>query len=498
MDQVAMGGVVDFDRVEALRRQHPAWRLLRADNAALVISFLGQLFVTENVRSMPFSELASRLDDVLHDLNTRLGEGAFPREAEAYLDEWARPEAGWLRKYYPTGSQVAHVDVTSDLQRAHSWIEGLQPRDFVGTESRLGVALKLLEEMTVGAETDPQLRLRDLERRRVELDRQIERARAGDIDVLDPTALRDRYQQFCAIAQGLLADFREVEENFRLLDRRLREKVATWSGTKAGLLDDVLGDRMSITESDQGRTFHAFYDFLLSPARQERFEELLLQVQAMEELGSPDPRMARVHHDWLEAGERTQATVRLLSEQLRRFLDDRAWLEGRRVGELVRGIEGTALALRTHGEVALTMDLDDVRPGVSLPMERPLYTVPERNVLDGSAIDVGHAELDPVLLFDQVYVDPVPLAGAVRRSLQARSQVSLGDVVAGRPLEFGLAELVTYLTLDDSAFELVFDEAERETVTWTDDGGAQRRATLPMVIYVRNGSTPAPLTEASR
>jgi len=56
---------VDFDHVEALRRRHPAWCLLRSDNAAPVISFLGQVFVTENVRSVPFAELASRQDDVL-------------------------------------------------------------------------------------------------------------------------------------------------------------------------------------------------------------------------------------------------------------------------------------------------------------------------------------------------------------------------------------------------------------------------------------------------
>jgi hypothetical protein len=36
-----------------------------------------------------------------------------------------------------------------------------------------------------------------------------------------------------------------------------------------------------------------------------------------------------VHHDWLEAGEHTQRTVAQLSQQLRRFLDDRAFLENR-------------------------------------------------------------------------------------------------------------------------------------------------------------------------
>ncbi len=483
---------MDFDQIEALRRRQPAWRLLRSDNAALVISFLGQVFVAENTRSIPFAELASRLDDVLQDLNARLGEDTFPRTAEAYLDAWAHPEAGWLRKYYPIGGQVAHVDATADLQRAHSWVVSLQPRDFVGTESRLGVALQLLEEMALGSQADPQVRMRDLERRRAELDRQIERVRRGEVDVLDATSLRDRYQQFCATARGLLADFREVEENFRSLDRELRERVTSWGGSKGELLDDVLGDRALITDSDQGRSFHAFYDFLLSPSRQERFEDLLGQVQAMAALTFPDPHVARIHHDWLDAGERTQATVRLLSEQLRRFLDDRAWLENRRVGDLLRSIESTALALRAHGPIDLHMELDDVRPQLRLPTERPLYAVRERGQLDSSSVEVGHADTDTALLFDQVYVDHLPLAREVRRTLQARSQATLGEVLDSRPLELGLAELVSYLALDDPGFEVVFDEAARQSVTWSDGDGQEHRATVPVVTYLRAGSGSAP------
>jgi hypothetical protein len=35
-------GRVEFDQLDALRRHHPAWRLLRADNASLLLYFLGK------------------------------------------------------------------------------------------------------------------------------------------------------------------------------------------------------------------------------------------------------------------------------------------------------------------------------------------------------------------------------------------------------------------------------------------------------------------------
>src|SRR5258708_15024760 len=55
-------------------------------------------------------------------------------------------------------------------------------------------------------------------------------------------------------------------------------------------------------------------------------------------------RLRHIHHDWLDAAERTQATVRQLSDQLRRFLDDQVWFENRRVIDVLRSIEASAFA----------------------------------------------------------------------------------------------------------------------------------------------------------
>jgi len=43
---------LDYDALDALRSHHPAWRLLRSDHAALVVSFLQRVFVAPNVRVM--------------------------------------------------------------------------------------------------------------------------------------------------------------------------------------------------------------------------------------------------------------------------------------------------------------------------------------------------------------------------------------------------------------------------------------------------------------
>jgi Protein of unknown function (DUF3375) len=483
--------MLSFDEVAWLRDNSPAWRLLRADNAPLVLSFLHQVFVAENVRSIPAAGLASRLDDELYALNERVRPAEpkrFPKSAKAYLDDWAAPEAGWLRKYYPEGTDEPHVDATPAVEKALKWVGSLKEREFVGTESRLNTVIDLLRQIVFGTETDPEQRIAELLRQRQDIDDQIARIRDGRLDLLDPSAVRDRYQQFAATARELLADFREVEENFRKLDRQLREKITGWHGGKGELLDDVLGSRETIAGSDQGRSFQAFYDFLLSQARQEELSELLDSVHRLAEITGKDPRLRHIHHDWLDAAERTQATVRQLSEQLRRFLDDQVWFENRRVIDILRGIEARALQLRDAKDVAVSTEIDAPAPAITLPMERPLYAPVRKARLDSENVRPADEETDPAALFEQVYVDPEPLRASVRQALRKDLQVGLAQLVADHPISQGVAELVTYLSLKDSTFGLVFDERHAEQLCWHEPDGRERRVTMPRVTFVRSAS----------
>jgi hypothetical protein len=58
-------------------------------------------------------------------------------------------------------------------------------------------------------------------------------------------------------------------------------------------------------------------------------------------------------------------------------------------------------------------------------------------------------------------------------------------LVARHPLQHGVAELVTYISLRDDAFEIVYDEDHRERISWSDAHGRERAATLPRVTYAR-------------
>ncbi len=84
-----------------------------------------------------------------------------------------------------------------------------------------------------------------------------------------------------------------------------------------------------------------------------------------------------------------------------------------------------------------------------------------------------------------MHVDPARLSLAVRRALLGRPQVALAQLISDQPLQQGLAELVTYLSLSDPSFRVVFDETARQHVSWEDDNGRLRSAALPGVAFAR-------------
>ncbi|MHB8878165.1 MAG: DUF3375 domain-containing protein [Myxococcaceae bacterium] len=478
---------LDLANLQKLRDRHPAWRLLTAAHAPLIISFLHQAFLAANTRTASQQSLASLLDDHLHAARLQGKPDELPRSAEAYLDDWASDGAGWLRKFYPPGEDQAHFDLTPAAERAIAWVARLLERRFVGTESRLKTVFQLLADMIEGSEADPKARLAELEKRRAQIDAEMERIRAGHLEVLDPTALKDRFQQMAGTARELLSDFRELEQSFRELDREVRHRIATWTGSRGELLDDVLGQRDLIAASDQGTSFRAFWDFLMSPDRQEDFTAKLQKVfgfEAVRQL-APDPRLRRVHYDWLEAGEVTQRTVARLSEQLRRFLDDKVWLENRRIMEIIRTIEHHAMELRETPPTGSLVALDAPVPDLDLPLERPLFAPPFQAKLESQPLLEGDDHVPADALFEQISVDRARLRSNIRQSLLARDQVSLAEVLAQHPLRHGLAELVGYVAVASEEQSSVIGDETTQSVQWTDPRGRARSATVPLIVFTR-------------
>ncbi|PIE66049.1 MAG: hypothetical protein CSA26_01985 [Desulfobacterales bacterium] len=477
---------LDYDTLATLRKTHAAWRLLVADHAPLILSFLHQVYLAENVREISQADLVSKLEDMLFQLREVEGEDKFPRSASEYIEEWAQDEKGWLRKFYPSTSDEPAYDITAATEKAISWLDSLAARKFVGTESRLMMVFDLLRQMIDGTEVDPEKRIIELQKKKREIDQEIDSIRDGKMTTLSNTALRDRIQQVESTAIGLLRDFREVENNFKQLDKEVREKIATWDGSKGELLEDILNERDAISNSDQGRSFQVFWNFLMSIERQLEFSEMLSQVMgfdAVQEL-ELDPRLKNIHYDWLEASGYTQRTVAKLSKQLRRFLDDKTYLENKRIVEILQEIQKTAIEVRDNLPKTMFMEVDASAATVALPFERPPFSPPVKPVVEVDIEDADSSAINTDILFEQFVVDRAKLEDRISSMLRGREQVSLSELTSRYPVEKGVAELVTYFSIAAEK-RAVFDEDRQEEIILHNGGSAEKHVQVPRVIFTR-------------
>jgi hypothetical protein len=482
---------MEYQQLLAWRRSHPAWRLLLADHAPMIASFLHQAFIVTNARGLPREQLASQLDDHLFALHRAAGETLFPKAAAAYLDDWASDARGWLRKYYPAGIEEAHYDLTPATTVALRWMGLLEHRMFTGTEARLATVRQLLNEVADRTELSPRARVAQLRERKADIDAEIARIEQGRLELLEPAQVRERFALATDIAADLLLDMRAVEQNFLSTARAVHERIAAGDGPSVGPASITAS---AIDETDEAVSFRAFHKSITSPASQVELAGLLERAVALDPVRemAAERRALRLPHHLSEGANGAHETASRLSRQLRRHLDDRARLESRRLMQLVRSIKQKALSVRETPPDSWFIDIDEPSPTLGLPMDRTLFSPPiKRRLRQPPAQDAPQAEIPAGSLFSQAHVDQLRLAANLREALQTRAQVSLSEVVALFPLRHGLAELAAYLELAAHDVHCAIDEARTELVQWAGPGGNMLQASLPLVIYTI-GASPHP------
>jgi len=284
-------------------------------------------------------------------------------------------------------------------------------------------------------------------------------------------------------------DFRQVEENFRALDRSTREKITLSQKNKGDLLDEIFGEQDQIGDSDQGKSFQAFWGLLMSPAKQENFNNLIQKVLALEEVKScePDELLPKMKYHLLEAGEKVQRTNSSLIEQLRRYLDDQVWLENKRIMAMIHDIETSAIAIKQNQPKEKDFaSVDDTKANIQLPIARTLFHPPQRPIIEDIKLQSGLADFASDLLYTQHYIDVPMLQARIRKALQNKPQITLQEICQLHPLEKGLSELVAYMNLacQDNANALVDNQKEVD-IHWLNESGDGKSVKMPSIIFTR-------------
>jgi hypothetical protein len=488
---------MDEERLAWDLQHAPSIRLLKADNAALIIGFLYHQFKRAQRVSVPLTELVEQLEGYLEHLS-ELTSKRYVNSAQKYLSEWADDDHRFVRISVYGNGDIPSVELTSDTERAIGWLEDMHSQAFVGTESRFLLIMQLLREIVQKSTEDPGERLAQLEQQRAALDEQIELIRStGRVENLyTPTQVRERFFEASQLARQLLRDFRLVEEKFREIARAIQEGQLRPGVRKGSLVEYVLDADAELKASDQGRSFYSFWEVLVSPSQGDELKNLLEELDRLGELRqalSDDHILPRLPGYLVNAGEKIVHSNARLAEQLRRLLDEQALAENRRVQELIQEIKQEVyLQDSTRNEPGIWLELEG-EPETQLVMERELWEPAKVQAFTEQPLQVSEEdlrEIDFSGLYRQFAVDEMLLRQRIDSLLENRPIVHLSEVLAEYPVEKGLAEVLTYCVLAARDPRHRIDPATSEEISLTttslEDARQERVLILPRIAYRRS------------
>ncbi|MGY0406663.1 DUF3375 family protein, partial [Pseudoalteromonas sp. SYSU M81241] len=73
-------------------------------------------------------------------------------------------------------------------------------------------------------------------------------------------------------------DFKEVEDNFKEITRRIYERQQQADLSKGKLLAETFDALYELRSTDQGKSFYAFWQFMLDDISQSDFQKLTKEV----------------------------------------------------------------------------------------------------------------------------------------------------------------------------------------------------------------------------
>ena len=486
---------------EQLRRAS-TWRLLAATKAPAVLAILQATFPAGD-RRLPRSELVARVGAhlaLLHDEQDDAptegadgdtgadGEARGGRSAAEYVDAWVR-EGYLTRRDDPQHTETTFEPSPATID-AIQFIASLEEHRPTTTQSRLQLVIQQFDRLAQETETDRDVRLADLQRRRERIEQEIRELAEGELLLPSAEASVDRLRDILQIAAELSGDFLQYREDLRAVDLHLREQILSPEGSRGEILEQLLAGDDLLGQSTVGRTFTAFFRMLNDPAQTRATQELvdrLLERDFSRSLSRDErERLANVFSDLYEPAQEVLDVKTELYRSLARFVRSQDFRQHRVLLEALQEAQGVALAQKdevpTRSPFPLELDLSRVQLSSVAQHRLKDPTDPgapaEAEVHDATSLSVE-------VLQDLVRTNDIDLVGLTSHvnDVRGRSgQASIGDILREKPAEQGLASVIGLMFLATSHAQQ--REGSTEIVTWRELDGNDYAARVPSFYFL--------------
>lgn len=471
----------------------PSVELLRLRNREIVIEFLVYTFKKQPVISsenihvqltdfLEFKEIENDEDSEITAFDT------FEEKAKKYILNWTN--RGFLTNYPDEEGEVFY-ELSAHSSKTIDWLGSLKKEEFVGTESKFNNILNQLKELVEFTNEDTEKRIELLEEKKLEIEQQIQRIKVGeDVKVFEEFEIVPRFNQLNQSAKELLSDFKEVEDNFKEITKGIYQKNADVSLSKSDILEFTFNALDELKDSQQGKSFYAFWSFILNPELQNRWESLTKELyKTLEEKSIPvnDQFLKGMKKHLHGSGQKVYKANDKMAEKLSRIIRENESSKSEATKSIIQEIKKQLVEIsktRRKPDISFELETDTE---IYIPYERKLSSERTEDVIYINTPKIADEDITSSnhlsKLFSQSNIDKELLRKRISAILKEKSQTTLSDVVENYGgLEKGLPELFGYIGIVKE-FKYIINSEKTQNIMFDTENKKQIR--IPEIILTK-------------
>lgn len=468
----------------------PSVALLRARSSKIILEYLISIFDTttavshENIHSL-LADFLNNHGVEVDEENDILFSDTYEEKAAKYIKKWT--ESGFLTNYRNEDGEI-YYELSSHSIKVIDWLSGLKREEYIGTESKFKSIITQLRELVEYTNEDRETRLQILEDKKLEIEQQIQRLQMGDdVKIFEEYEIVPRFQQVSKLAKELLSDFKDVDDNFKNIIKDIYQKQIDPNLNKGGILQYTFDALDELKSSSQGRSFYAFWEFLLSRDMQNELEQLinsLFSTLQERNIENEDRFLQNMVSHLYESGRKVYQTNDKMADKLSHIIRENDAARSDAAKRIVQEIKNSLIEIsKAKGKPEISLTVEDGQD-ISIPFERKITfeqseiteynQQPENYILDFDSLN----EIGKV--FGNVVIDRKIIEHNLREVLKKKGQTTIAEVVSLHPLNQGLPELFAYFSVLNEFSHKTINEDKQEAIIF--DEKQNKRIIIPEII----------------
>ena len=480
----------DQDNMLNILKMSPSVALLRSRNYDIIIAFFIKVF--SNITVVSYENIHNQLTDFLNENGVEADEDEdvffsdpYEVKSEKFIHHWT--EKGFLTNYRNEDGEI-YYELSSHSSKVIDWLSGLKREEYIGTESKFKSIITQLRELVEYTNEDREKRLQILEDKKLEIEQQIQRLQMGDdVKIFEEYEIVPRFQQVNKLAKELLSDFKDVDDNFKNIIKDIYQKQIDPTLNKGGILQYTFDALDELKSSSQGKSFYAFWEFLLSRDMQNELEQLinsLFSTLQEREIASDDRFLQNMVSHLYESGRKVYQTNDKMADKLSHIIRENDAARSDAAKLIVQEIKNSLIEIsKAKGKPDISLTVEDGLD-INIPFERKITfeqsenteynQQPENYVLDFDSLN----EISKV--FNNVVIDRKVIEHNLREVLKNKGQTTIAEVVSLHPLNQGLPELFAYFSVLNHFSHKTINEDKQEAIIF--DESQKKRIIIPEII----------------